>query len=129
MYLLYSLMLAVALALLSPYLFLKGLRQNKYLHSLRERLGRVPERVRQPEPGAVWVHAVSVGEALAVAPLLSELRARFPGRKLLVSTTTRTGQETAGKRLDCDATFYFPLDFSFACRGLRQRTHLRQVFS
>jgi 3-deoxy-D-manno-octulosonic-acid transferase len=118
MYLLYSLMLAVALALLSPYLFLKGLRQNKYLHSLRERLGRVPERVRQPEPGAVWVHAVSVGEALAVAPLLSELRARFPGRKLLVSTTTRTGQETAGKRLDCDATFYFPLDFSFACRRL-----------
>jgi 3-deoxy-D-manno-octulosonic-acid transferase len=118
MYLLYSLMLAAALALLSPYFFLKGWRQNKYLHNLRERLGRVPERVRQSEPGTVWVHAVSVGEALAVAPLLKELRARFPGRKLVVSTTTRTGQETAGKRLDCDATFYFPLDFSFACRRL-----------
>jgi len=118
MYLLYSLMLAAALALLSPYFFLKGLRQNKYLHNLRERLGRVPQRVRQPGPGAIWVHAVSVGEALAVAPLLKELRARFPGRRLLVSTTTRTGQETAGQRLDCDVTFYFPLDFSFACRRL-----------
>jgi 3-deoxy-D-manno-octulosonic-acid transferase len=116
MHFLYSLMLAIALVLLSPYFFLKGLRQKKYLHNLRERLGRVPERVHQPGPGAVWVHAVSVGEALAVAPLLKELRARFPDRKLLVSTTTRTGQELAAGHLDCDGTFYFPLDFAFACR-------------
>src|SRR3990172_6830789 len=67
-------------------------------------------------PGAVWLHAVSVGEALAVAPLLQEFRRRFPGRRLLVSTTTRTGQELAARRLEADATFYFPLDFGFACR-------------
>lgn len=116
MHILYSLMLAAALVLLSPYFLLKGLRQNKYLHSLRERLGRVPDRIRQTAPGAVWVHAVSVGEALAVAALLEELRRRFPQKKILVSTTTRTGQEVAAKRLPCDATFYFPLDFAFACR-------------
>jgi len=116
MHLLYSLMLAAALVLLSPYFLLRGLRQNKYLHNLGARLGRVPESLRQPAPGAIWVHAVSVGEALAVAPLLKELRARFSNRKLLVSTTTRTGQEMAARRLDCDGTFYFPLDFAFACR-------------
>lgn len=116
MYFLYSLLLGAALVLLSPYLVLKGWRQNKYLHSLGARLGRVPEAARQPAAGAVWVHAVSVGEALAVAPLLAELRQRFPGRKLLVSTTTRTGQELAARRLASDATFYFPLDFAFACR-------------
>lgn len=116
MYFLYSLLLAGALALLSPYFFLRGLRQKKYLRNLRARLGRVPEELRQPAPGAIWLHAVSVGEALAVAPLLKELRARCPGRKLLVSTTTRTGQEVAAKRLDADGTFYFPLDFAFACR-------------
>ncbi|MEE9234787.1 MAG: 3-deoxy-D-manno-octulosonic acid transferase [Candidatus Acidoferrales bacterium] len=121
MYFLYSLLLGAALLLLSPYFLLKGLRQNKYLHNLRQRLGRLPDAVRQPAPrssapGAVWLHAVSVGEALAVAPLLKELRQRLPGRKLLVSTTTRTGQEVAAQRLDCDATFYFPLDFAFACR-------------
>jgi 3-deoxy-D-manno-octulosonic-acid transferase len=116
MHFLYSLLLGAGLALLSPYFLLKGLRQNKYLHSLGARLGRVPDSLRQPTRGALWVHAVSVGEALAVAPLLKELRARFPGRKILVSTTTRTGQELAAKRLEADGTFYFPLDFAFACR-------------
>jgi len=116
MHLLYSLLLGAALALLSPYFLLQGLRHNKYLHSLGARLGRVPAALRQPKPGALWVHAVSVGEALAVAPLVKELRARFPGRKIFVSTTTRTGQEMAAKRLEADGTFYFPLDFAFACR-------------
>ena len=116
MHLLYSLLLGATLALLSPYFLLRGLRQNKYLHSLGARLGRVPEALRQPARGALWVHAVSLGEALAVAPLLKELRARFPGRKIFVSTTTRTGQEMAAKRLGADGTFYFPLDFAFACR-------------
>jgi 3-deoxy-D-manno-octulosonic-acid transferase len=116
MYFLYSVLLGAALVLLSPYFLLKGLRHNKYLHSLGARLGAVPEEARQAGPGAVWLHAVSVGEALAVEPLLRELRQRFPGRKLLVSTTTRTGQELAAKRLGADATFYFPLDFAFACR-------------
>ena len=92
MHLLYSLLLGAALALLSPYFLLQGLRHNKYLHSLGARLGRVPAALRQPKPGALWVHAVSVGEALAVGPLVKELRARFPGRKIFVSTTTRTGE-------------------------------------
>lgn len=116
MYFLYSVLFGAALVLLSPYFLLKGLRQNKYLHNLRARLGRLPEPILQSSPGALWVHAVSVGEALAVAPLLKELRRYFPGRPLLVSTTTRTGQELAGKRLEADGTFYFPLDFGFACR-------------
>lgn len=116
MYFLYSLLLGAALLLLSPYFLLKGLRQNKYLHNLGARLGRLPQELHQPKAGALWVHAVSVGEALAVAPLLKELRQRFPGRKLLVSTTTRTGQELATRRLEADATFYFPFDFVFASR-------------
>ncbi len=122
MYFLYSVLLGLTLVLLSPYLLIKGLRQSKYLHSLGERLGRVPEKVREVAAkgtgGAVWVHAVSLGEALAVAPLLKELRGRLPGRAVFVSTTTRTGQKVAAERLEADGTFYFPLDFAFACRRL-----------
>jgi 3-deoxy-D-manno-octulosonic-acid transferase len=122
MYFLYSVLFGAALLLASPYLLLKGLRQNKYLHSLGERLGRVPEklatRATTEEDGAIWVHAVSVGEALAVAPLLKELRGRLPGRSVFVSTTTRTGQKVAAERLEADEIFYFPLDFAFACRRL-----------
>ncbi|MFQ5777759.1 MAG: 3-deoxy-D-manno-octulosonic acid transferase [Terriglobia bacterium] len=124
MYFLYSVLLGTALVLLSPYFLLRGLRQNKYLHSLRARLGRLPQNLRPRSsgssadltPGPIWIHAVSVGEALAVAPLLAELRRQFPQRRLLVSTTTRTGQDMAAQRLQADATFYFPLDFGFACR-------------
>ena len=116
MHFLYSVLFGLALVLASPYFFLKGLRQNKYLHNLRARLGAVPEVLRQPAPGALWVHAVSVGEVLAIAPLVKELRGRFPARKLFVSTTTRTGQEMAQRRIACDGVFYFPLDFAFAGR-------------
>jgi 3-deoxy-D-manno-octulosonic-acid transferase len=116
MYFLYSMMLAGALALLAPWFFLRGWRHNKYLHSLVERFGSVPDRARQRQAGAVWVHAVSVGETMAVEPLVEELRRRFPQRKVLVSTTTRTGQELARLRFGEDAVFYFPLDFAFACR-------------
>ena len=116
MYFLYSLMLGGALVLLSPWFFLLGWRRNKYLHNLGERLGRVPARLVQPGRGAVWVHAVSVGEVLAVEPLVRELARRLPDRKVLISTTTRTGQELARLRFGEESVFYFPLDFAFACR-------------
>lgn len=116
MYFLYSLMLGMALALLGPLFLLFPDKRNKYMHSLGQRLGSVPRRVQQAETGAIWVHAVSVGEALAVEPLVAELRRRFPQRKVLISTTTRTGQELARLRYGEENVFYFPLDFAFACR-------------
>lgn len=116
MYFLYSLMLGMALALLGPLLLLFPNKRNRYMHSLGQRLGSVPRRVQQAETGAIWVHAVSVGEVLAVEPLVAELRRRFPQRKVLISTTTRTGQELARLRYGEENVFYFPLDFAFACR-------------
>ena len=95
MYSLYSLVAALALLVLSPYLLFAGLRRGKYLESLRERLGRIPPAAHDPTgaPGAIWIHAVSVGEALAALPLARRLKERFPGRRLVVSTTTATGQK------------------------------------
>ena len=81
-----------------------------------QRLGKIPPEFRQPSPGAFWIHAVSVGEAQAVAPLIPLLRQRFPGRRIFVSTTTETGQSLAAQKLAADGTFYFPLDYAFACR-------------
>ena len=109
-------MLGVSLVLLAPVILLVPGWRDKYLPNLGERLGKLPGSVRQPQRGAIWVHAVSVGETLAVAPLVGELQRRFPQRKVLVSTTTRTGQELARLRFGEEAVFYFPLDFTFACR-------------
>jgi 3-deoxy-D-manno-octulosonic-acid transferase len=69
---------------------------------------------------SIWIHAVSVGEVLAVLPLAEQLKKRFPQRRLVVSTTTITGQKIARERMPfADAMFYFPLDW----RGPVKRAH------
>ena len=115
-YFLRSILLAIGLPLVALYYLARGRRIAQHWHSLRERLGNIPEKLHQPGRGAIWIHAVSVGEALAVAPLVPLLRERLPGRKVFVSTTTDTGQELAAAQISCDGTFYFPLDFAFSCR-------------
>src|SRR5229473_1638585 len=109
-------LLAAALPFLAIYYLVSRGRSQSSRRYLRERLGNLPSNLRQAAPGAIWVHAVSVGEALAIGPLLPKLRQRFLGRRILVSTTTVTGQALAAQQLDCDGAFYFPLDFAFACR-------------
>jgi 3-deoxy-D-manno-octulosonic-acid transferase len=64
----------------------------------------------------IWIHAVSVGEVLAVSGLLEEMRRGFPGHRVVVSTTTDTGQQLARKRFGEGNVFYFPMDFAFAIR-------------
>jgi 3-deoxy-D-manno-octulosonic-acid transferase len=115
---LYSLALAVGMLASLPYWLFQMARHGKYRMGLAERLGRVPSRLQLPgkqEP-VIWVHAVSVGEALAVAGLVEELHHRFPRHRILVSTTTDTGQALARKRFGEENVFYFPMDFAFAIR-------------
>jgi 3-deoxy-D-manno-octulosonic-acid transferase len=117
MYLVYSALLAIALLLSLPYWLLQMTRHGKYRESLRERLGRVPDHLKSvsTQP-TVWIHAVSVGEVLAVSGLITKLHQNSPQHRILVSTTTATGQKLAGKLFGSDRVFYFPLDFAFAIR-------------
>ena len=117
MYLLYSALAVLALLLSSPVWLLRMLRHGKYRAGLGERLGRVPARLRQPERRpTIWVHAVSVGEVLAISGLISELQPRAPSYRIVISTTTLTGQKLARDRFGEANVFYFPLDFAFAVR-------------
>jgi len=115
---LYSIALAVGMLASLPYWLFQMARHGKYREGLAERLGRVPSRLRLPEEQepAIWVHAVSVGEVLAVAGLVDELQRRFPRHKIFVSTTTDTGQALARQRFGEANVFYFPMDFAFAIR-------------
>jgi 3-deoxy-D-manno-octulosonic-acid transferase len=84
---------------------------------LAERFGSVPPRIFDDEQKPViWVHAVSVGEVLAVSGLAAQLREQNADHRVLVSTTTATGQQLARNRFGPDNVFYFPLDFAFAIR-------------
>jgi len=100
-----------------PYWLLQRMRHGKYGAGLGERLGRIPRRlVAQPARPTIWIHAVSVGEVLAISGLATELKKRFSQHRVVISTTTDTGQKLARTRFDEENVFYFPLDFAFAIR-------------
>ena len=116
MYLLYSALLAAGLLVSLPYWVFGRRRHGKYREGLNERLGKVPSRWQTQAGPAIWVHAVSVGEVLAVSELVAELRRRFARYRVLISTTTATGQKLAKEHFGEESVFYFPLDFAFAIR-------------
>jgi 3-deoxy-D-manno-octulosonic-acid transferase len=127
MYLLYSLFAMVALIALSPYFLLREMRGKKNLRNFWQRMGKLPreiaERAASSAPissagrGSTWIHAVSVGEVLAAAPLAQRLKDEFPHCALFISTTTDTGQAIARERIPwADGFFYFPMDFAWVVR-------------
>ncbi len=98
----------------------------KYRAGLRERLGRIPPALLR-HIGAkrtIWVHAVSVGEVLAVSRLVQGLDAELDARAhhygVVVSTTTYTGQQLARERFGAERCFYFPLDLPWVVRRYRR---------
>ena len=100
-----------------PYWLLQRMRHGKYDAGLGERLGRIPRRlVAQPARPTIWIHAVSVGEVLAISGLATELTKRFSQHRVVISTTTDTGEKLARTRFGEENVFYFPLDFAFAIR-------------
>ena len=117
MYLLYSLATLIVLVVLSPYFLYQALRHKKYVGGIKQRFGYLPVSFNLDADASIWVHAVSVGEVLAARPLLSELRKRYPGLKVFLSTTTLSGQQLARRSVsDVDAVFYFPFDWTFTVR-------------
>jgi 3-deoxy-D-manno-octulosonic-acid transferase len=118
---LYSLAIVVLALVLSPWFVYQAVRYRKYVGSLRQRLGVLPVSFNLDADESIWIHAVSVGEALTARALIPDLRAQYPGLKIFLSTTTMTGQRIARERLsDVDAVFFFPFDLPpFVQRTMR----------
>lgn len=87
---LYSALLWLLLPVTLYHLVWRGLRQRDYLLRWSERYAQVDALPELPQ-GAIWVHAVSVGEVNAAIPLVNALRERHPERPLLITTITPTG--------------------------------------
>jgi 3-deoxy-D-manno-octulosonic-acid transferase len=109
----YNLALLTAVVAGSPWWLWRMATTQKYREGLLERLGRVRIRLENSKP-VVWLHAVSVGEVLAVSRLVAELERALPGYQIVVSTTTRTGQTLARARFGSNRVFYCPLDLPWA---------------
>ena len=114
MFALYSFLFTVAFLLILPvFLF----RKNKYAAGFWQRFGFLPEFDSEGKP-VIWIHSVSVGETNAAEPLVKKLREEFPEYQIVVSTTTKTGQQLARKlfRDQASLVFYFPFDWKFSVR-------------
>jgi tetraacyldisaccharide 4'-kinase len=98
------------------YALFRVVRDRAYLGTLRERLGFLPADFQQSSGGAIWVHAVSVGEVMAAGTLMSKLRAL--NAPIFVSATTLAGYAAARKRLGAEVAgcFYAPIDFANVIR-------------
>jgi len=123
MYLLYTTLTALGAVLLLPYFLILRMRRGRYFHGTAERFGFLPPQARSAaaaQDGAIWIHAVSVGEVLAATSLAGRLRDSYPTRRLVISTTTPAGQALARERIlarsVADAVFYFPFDWPFPVR-------------
>ncbi len=117
----YNLALLTAIVAGAPWWLWRIATTDKYREGMAQRLGGLPRRFRRansddPRP-VIWLHAVSVGEVLAVSRLVQEIDAGLPGFRLLVSTTTRTGQALARERFGAERVFYCPLDLPWAVRA------------
>jgi len=114
---LYNIALMLVLAISAPWWLLRTATTQKYRQGLRERLGFVRPLDGQKLRPLIWVHAVSVGEVLAVSRLIAALDETLPGYFVTISTTTRTGQQLARQRFGGARVFYCPLDLPWAVKA------------
>jgi 3-deoxy-D-manno-octulosonic-acid transferase len=108
---------------LALYLLYRGIRDRRYFAGLPERLGFLPAAIHTTGTGAIWFHAVSVGEIFSTVELIRTMRAAHPHTRMYVSTTTLAGRETADRKLEglADGVFFAPLDYRSVVRRVLRR--------
>lgn len=117
MYFLYSVLTVILFVGIAPYFVYHFIRHQKYVASFPERVGLLPVSLNPDRDPSIWIHAVSVGEALAARAIADDLKTRYPHLRLFVSTTTMTGQALARRQFPtADGLFYFPIDLAFIVR-------------
>lgn len=116
MFIIYDLaFLLVSIIYLPIYLF-----RRKFHSGFLTRLGFLPDNLELNRP--IWIHAVSVGEAIVVRGLIEELRSIYPGKRFVISTVTATGNKIArGMAGEHDFVTYLPLDLSFIVKSVIDR--------
>ena len=115
-----NLVYAIVLALASPILLWRAVRQCKYRDGFAEKFfGRLPKSA--DDERVIWFHAVSVGEVLQLETLVPKIAQLHPTAKIVVTSTTNTGLAVARERFPEHCCCYFPLDFSWSVRTALRR--------
>lgn len=111
---LYTLLQLLAAPFIPLRLLWRARRQPAYLRHIGERVGFY---AAQPGAPLIWLHAVSVGETRACAPLIAAIKQRFPEHAILLTHMTPTGRETGEQLFGEQVTrCYLPYDYPFAVK-------------
>lgn len=113
MYFVYTALLVLYALFRLPPMVYAAWRRGKRTGDIGQRFGRLPASVNPEGQPAIWIHAVSVGETLAARPLARAFRRACPSHRLILSTTTVTGQAVAQRFAgdgEVDAVIYAPFD-------------------
>ncbi len=123
---LYTLLVFLAVPVALAILLLRGLRDRRYWQGLPERFGL--GRALDGDRTCIWVHAVSLGEVTAAAPLIVELQRRDPGAPLVLSCATPTGRARARTLFRQGVEVrYLPYDLPGAMRRFLRHIRPRQL--
>ncbi len=110
-FLLYNLCLLILSPAIVVYIAYRIFVSGKSRKSWRQQLGMVELPAKMARGEKIWIHAVSVGESVASAQVVTELKNLLPDVAVVISTTTETGQEMARKSVkDADGFLYYPFD-------------------
>lgn len=112
----YNFLLITLALILLPVILIALALVPKFRAGLFTKLGFYPDFNLDRNKKTIFFHAVSVGEVNAVEALIKKTRENFPDANIVLSTTTKTGQEIAHKKLEktVNAITYFPFDFFFS---------------
>jgi 3-deoxy-D-manno-octulosonic-acid transferase len=112
----YSFLLILIAPVFLFSLYKSKTNKPKFGKRWKEHFGFTPVlKPRKDKP--IWIHAVSVGEVLAVTPLIKEIKQQNPALNIVITTTTSTGAAEANKLGDLVEHRYMPIDFAFAVNG------------
>ena len=116
----YNLFLWIGFLFFLPGLIYKLKNRPGYKKTYAERFGKFSEErliELKDWQNAIWIHAVSVGESMIALSLIKEFHNRYPDKKVVLSTTTTTGQQLVrDKKDDMTNVIYAPIDFKYAVK-------------
>ena len=113
-YFVYNILVTILLLLSIPYFVLRSLISKRFRKALPQRLGFFQSpSFKRP----IWVHAASVGEVICAIPLLKKIKKELPDSKIVLTTMTSTGNETARLRIpEADQIHFVPIDHPLIVR-------------
>lgn len=117
-FMIYDLIYATGLILSMPFFRKRLFGKDRHFHDFLERLGIYDTaELKIQHDRNIWIHAVSIGELLAIIPLINQISQKFKDRQITISCVSRTGRIIAEQKLAKDINkIFLPFDFSFTTR-------------